>query len=240
VEPRRNLQSIAPRASTTVTAGHFQSSDPLLNRIWETGAYTAHLCMQDDIWDAIKRDRGRWAGDLDVAGGVISTVFADQHLIEETLRLLVPEGTGPAPPINNIPGYSALWVTGLYSLYLHSADKDFLAGQHDNLLRVLAGMDATLDQNGLFHEPPAGMALRRLGPGLNADSPETRHRHQLHYIRAYTAGAHLLYMGSATPRLRKVRSSRPPIYRCGQSTFRDPRTGTYGTTWQLNALFAAL
>src|SRR5262249_54810529 len=36
-------------------AGHFESSDPLLNRIWETGAYTAHLCMQDGIWDAIKR-----------------------------------------------------------------------------------------------------------------------------------------------------------------------------------------
>lgn len=35
--------------------GSFESSDPLLNRIWETGAYTAHLCMQDGIWDAPKR-----------------------------------------------------------------------------------------------------------------------------------------------------------------------------------------
>lgn len=43
--------------------GSFESSDPLLNRIWETAAYTAHLCMQDDIWDAPKRDRGRWAGE---------------------------------------------------------------------------------------------------------------------------------------------------------------------------------
>jgi alpha-L-rhamnosidase len=34
--------------------GSFESSDPLLNRIWETGAYTSHLCMQDDIWDAPK------------------------------------------------------------------------------------------------------------------------------------------------------------------------------------------
>ncbi len=43
--------------------GSFESSDVQLNRIWETAAYTAHLCMQDDIWDAPKRDRGRWAGD---------------------------------------------------------------------------------------------------------------------------------------------------------------------------------
>ena len=46
--------------------GSFESSDPLLNRIWETAAYTAHLCMQEGIWDGVKRDRGRWMGDLDV------------------------------------------------------------------------------------------------------------------------------------------------------------------------------
>src|ERR1035441_6420242 len=39
--------------------GSFESSDPLLNRIWEMGAYTAHLCMQDGVWDASKRDRGQ-------------------------------------------------------------------------------------------------------------------------------------------------------------------------------------
>ena len=37
--------------------GYFQCPDPTLNRIWETGAYTAHLCMQDAIWDGPKRDR---------------------------------------------------------------------------------------------------------------------------------------------------------------------------------------
>jgi len=78
-------------------AGHFQSSDPLLNRIWETGAYNANLCMQDGIWDAIKRDRGRWAGDLEVVGRVISTVFDDRRLIQKTLRLL--DETAPAQPL---------------------------------------------------------------------------------------------------------------------------------------------
>ncbi|MGA2170876.1 MAG: hypothetical protein ABSG62_22040 [Terracidiphilus sp.] len=39
--------------------GCFQSSDDKLNRMWIVGAYTAHLCMQDDIWDAPRRDRGR-------------------------------------------------------------------------------------------------------------------------------------------------------------------------------------
>jgi alpha-L-rhamnosidase len=68
--------------------GSFESSDPLLNRIWETSAYTAHLCMQDDIWDAPKRDRGRWAGDLDIESRTILTTFGDTFLLEDTLRRL--------------------------------------------------------------------------------------------------------------------------------------------------------
>ena len=219
-------------------AGHFQSSDPLLNRIWETGAYTAHLCMQDDIWDAIKRDRGRWAGDLDVAGRVISTVFADQRLIEETLRLLVPEGAGPAPPINNIPGYSALWVTSLYGLHLHSADKDFLAAQRDSLLRVLAGMDTTVDANGLFTNTQQAWLFVDWAPGLNANSPETRIGTQLHYIRAYSQAARLFAWLGDTANSAKYEARARQSIAAAQATFRDTRTGTYGTTWQLNALAA--
>jgi alpha-L-rhamnosidase len=58
-------------------AGSFESSDAMLNRIWEIGAYTAHLCMQDGVWDASKRDRGRWMGDTDVSGRVIEDVFGE-------------------------------------------------------------------------------------------------------------------------------------------------------------------
>jgi hypothetical protein len=217
-------------------AGHFESSDVLLNRIWETGAYTAHLCMQDGIWDAIKRDRGRWAGDLDVAGRVISTVFADNLLIEDTLRRLVPEGTGPAPAINGIPGYSALWITSLYSLYLHTGDKTFLASQRDNLIRILAGMDATLDSNGLLANTKQAWLFIDWAPGLYADTPETRIGTELQYIRAYTAAARLFtYLGD-TPNNAKYEGRARKSIVAAQVAFRDPNTGTYGTTWQINSL----
>ncbi|MHB1793888.1 MAG: alpha-L-rhamnosidase C-terminal domain-containing protein, partial [Acidobacteriaceae bacterium] len=70
--------------------GSFESSDPLLNRIWEVGAYTEHLCMQEDIWDATKRDRARWAGDLDVSGRGIEDIFDDRFLMQETMTNLLP------------------------------------------------------------------------------------------------------------------------------------------------------
>lgn len=218
-------------------AGHFQSSDPLLNRIWETGAYTAHLCMQDGIWDAVKRDRGRWAGDLDVVGRVISTVFADRRLIEETLRLLVPEGTGPASPINGIPGYSAQWIVGLYNLYLRTADKDFLASQRDNLLRVLAGMDTTVDANGLLANTQQAWLFVDWAPNLNTNTPETRIGTQLQYIRAYTAAARIFTWLGDTANSEKYDTRASAAIAAAQTTFRDP-TGTYSTTWQLNSLAA--
>lgn len=37
--------------------GSFRSNDERLNKIWETGAYTVHLNMQEYLWDGIKRDR---------------------------------------------------------------------------------------------------------------------------------------------------------------------------------------
>ncbi|WP_373694145.1 hypothetical protein [Edaphobacter paludis] len=93
-----------------------------MNHIWETGAYTAHLCMQDDVWDAPKRDRGRWSGDLDISGRVISDVFGDSLLLEDTLRNLI---TGPDRTTTGIPDYTGLWITTLYDLYLHSGDRAF-------------------------------------------------------------------------------------------------------------------
>jgi hypothetical protein len=44
--------------------GSFRCNDERLNKIWQTGAYTVHLNMQDYLWDGIKRDRLVWIGDM--------------------------------------------------------------------------------------------------------------------------------------------------------------------------------
>ena len=40
--------------------GAFECSDARINDVWRVGADTVHLCMQDHIWDGIKRDRLVW------------------------------------------------------------------------------------------------------------------------------------------------------------------------------------
>ena len=55
--------------------GSFKCNDNRLNEIWNTGAYTVHLNMQDYLWDGIKRDRLVWVGDMHPEVMTINTVF---------------------------------------------------------------------------------------------------------------------------------------------------------------------
>lgn len=214
--------------------GSFESSDPVLNRIWETAAYTAHLCMQDGVWDAPKRDRGRWVGDLDVTGRTISTVFGNPAAIEDTLNRLVAPGS--KAPVNGIPGYSALWVTSLYNLNLHSGDEAFLASQHANLLHVLSVMDAGLDADGILANTKRGWGFVDWSPGYYGATAETRIGTELEYLRAYNDAAELLRELGDAANAEKYAALARKATTATQAQFLDPATGAYGKSWQLNSL----
>ena len=89
--------------------GSFSCSDPLLNRIWETGAYTVHLNMQQYIWDGVKRDRLVWIGDLHPELSTIQAVFGDQQVIRDSLDLVTSQ-TPADQWMNDIPTYSMWWI----------------------------------------------------------------------------------------------------------------------------------
>ncbi len=219
-----------------VAAGSFESSDPLLNRIWQSGAYTAHLCMQDGIWDAPKRDRGRWVGDLDVEGRVISTAFGDSFLMEDTLRRLV-DGTPETQHVNGIPGYTALWVTSLWNLYQHAGDKAFIVSQHENLLRLLGRMDRDVDpKTHVLSTSPAGWGFVDWAPNLFGNTPDTRIGTDLQYIRAFREGAQLLREANDLQNSNRYADRAKTLIAAAQAAYLAPASSTVGSTWQLNAL----
>jgi hypothetical protein len=215
--------------------GSFESSDALLNRIWETGAYTMHLCMQDDIWDAVKRDRGRWIGDLDVGGRVINSVFADHFLVEDTMTRLIGESP-VTEQVNTIPGYSALWVTALAEYYRHSDAKDFLASVHPRLLELLKLMDSGFDEKNVFVNPEKQWLFVDWSPGLFADTPEARQATQIEYYRAYKEGAYLLRELGDNANADHYEQRAAALRAATNTYLRDPKTGTYGSRWQTNAM----
>lgn len=217
--------------------GSFESSDALLNRIWETGAYTAHLCMQDGVWDASKRDRGRWMGDLDVSGPVIEDVFANKALMEDTLDRLL--GADPKQPVdqhvNGIPGYSSFWFTGLADFYRHTGDKAFLEREHQRMLQLLALVDREFDARGIYANKSDVWLYVDWSPGLNGDTPETRRATTLEFVRAYREASYLLGEIGDEANAAKYAQRAQTVKAAAEKYLTDAGTGTFGPRWQTNA-----
>ena len=209
-------------------------SDPLLNRIWEMGAYTAHLCMQDGVWDASKRDRGRWMGDTDVSGRVIEDVFGERPLMEDTLDRLM----GPAPVdqhVNGIPGYSSFWFTGVADYYRHTGSKEFLEREHGRMVQLLEYVDKEFDVRNVYANKTKVWLYVDWSPELNGDTPETRRATTLEFYRAYREAAWMLRELGDTANAAKYEARAAEIETGAQKYLLDASTGTFGPRWQTNA-----
>ena len=214
--------------------GSFESSDPLLNRIWETGVYTAHLCMQDGVWDASKRDRGRWMGDTDVSGPVMEDVFGEKTLLEDTLDRLL----GPAPVtqhVNGIPGYSAFWFTGAADLYRHTGDKAFLEREHARMLQLLSLVDSEFDGRNTYANKSRVWLFVDWSPQFNGDTPEARRATTLEFLRAYREAAFMLRQLGDAANAGKYSARAATLQASAQQFLLDGATGTFGPRWQTNA-----
>ncbi len=117
--------------------GSFSSNDELLNRIWHIGAYTVQLCMQDLLWDGIKRDRLVWIGDMHPETMVISTVFGDVDIVPKSLDSVRDQT--PLPQwMNGISSYSIWWVLIQHQWYLYHGNAAYLQQQEPYLKGLLA------------------------------------------------------------------------------------------------------
>ena len=179
--------------------GSFDCSDPLLTQVWYTGAYTAHLCMQEDIWDAPKRDRVRWMGDLHVSGEVINNVFADQFLMEQTMQRLRNDAQRghkpselPGANVNDIPGYTCAWIAGMADLYRHIGNRAYIESQHQALLTMLAFMQQDFDSNGVFANNHRQWPFVDWAPLFNGDTPQARAATHLFMVKAAREAVFLL------------------------------------------------
>lgn len=122
--------------------GSFQCSDERLNRIWQTGAYTVQLNMQDYLWDGVKRDRLVWIGDMHPETSTICAVFGRNPVVERSLDL-TRDVTPVTEWMNGISSYSMWWVLIHEQWWLHHGDRAYLEAQKpylQALLKKLAGL----------------------------------------------------------------------------------------------------
>ncbi len=128
--------------------GSFLSSDERLNKIWQTGAYTVHLNMQEYLWDGIKRDRLVWMGDLHPEIMTVSKVFGYNEVVPNSLDLVKNTTTLPNW-MNGISSYSIWWIIIQRDWYYHHGDLEYLTQQKEYLVELLKLLFTKVDENGI-------------------------------------------------------------------------------------------
>ncbi len=141
------LPLVACRAMTLMReltpVGAFACPDERLNRIWQTGADTVHLCLQDFVWDGIKRDRAVWIGDMHPETAVISAVWGALDIVPQSLDWT------PLPRwMNNIGSYSMWWVIIQHDWFVAHGDRDYLETQREYLTGLLPVMIEQIQPDG--------------------------------------------------------------------------------------------
>lgn len=126
--------------------GSFKSNDEKLNAIWNTGAYTVHLNMQEFLWDGIKRDRLVWVGDMHPEVMTINSVFGKNEVVAKSLDQA--RDITPLPGwMNGISAYSMWWVLIHRDLYKNQGDIEYLRKQQKYLVALLDQLMAKTKDN---------------------------------------------------------------------------------------------
>jgi alpha-L-rhamnosidase len=116
----RNLRAVC-QIKPTNYRGSFASSHPLLDRIWETGAYAVKLNLLEDHMGAILIDRGdrhSWTGDALVTQAVSLAAFGNFDLIRLNTERMQDDDNG-------IETYALHWIRLLSDYVLRSGDRHF-------------------------------------------------------------------------------------------------------------------
>jgi len=167
--------------------GSFECSDKRLNEIWRTGAYTTQLCMQDYIWDGIKRDRLVWMGDMHPEIMVVSTVFGRQEVVERSLDLVRDETPMPQH-MNGISSYSLWWLIAQRDWFLLHGATDYLKTQREYIEKLLhLMMESMVEADGVECMP----GFRFLDWPSNDDDKAKHAGLQSLLVLAFDAGAEL-------------------------------------------------
>lgn len=166
--------------------GSFVCDDELVNRIWNTAAYTVHLNMQEYVWDGIKRDRLVWIGDIHPETSTIQAVFGYDESVEKSLDLARDETPVPGM-MCGMSSYSLWWIMVQHGWYMQNGNRRFLEQQKDYLVELLRFFAGCINEDGSEALPE-----NRFVDWPTADKPDVIHAGLQGILRmAFQSGEYL-------------------------------------------------
>ncbi len=126
--------------------GDFECNDEEINKIFKVAVRTLSLCTRDEeIWDAIKRDRIVWIGDFYPELIGLFPLYGD---IKQFKNVFDSFGSFDKRWANGLPSYSAWWLLCLCEYYELSGDKDYFLSKIDDIRDVIDAFDSIIKENG--------------------------------------------------------------------------------------------
>ncbi len=148
--------------------GSFKCSDTLINKIYETAAYTLHLSTREFFVDGIKRDRWVWSGDASQSYLMNYYLMSDNETVKRTMYSL--RGKDPVTGhINTIMDYSLYWFISIYDYYLYTGDKTFLLQNYPRMQSLMTYCLSRRNKNGLMEGMPGDWIFIDWAEGLRKD-----------------------------------------------------------------------
>ncbi len=127
----------------------FDSSDSLLNKIFDVSQYTLSLTNREFIIDGIKRDRWVWSGDAYQGYLMNYYCFFDKDAVRRTMLGLF--GREPFDlHLNHIMDYTFYWIMGFCDYYRYTGDREFTSRNISKAVSALEYCIARADENGLM------------------------------------------------------------------------------------------
>jgi len=141
-----------------VQKGSFCCSDHILDKIWEVGAWTLRLCMEDTYVDCPAYEQTHWVGDARNEALVNFVSFGaydlSRHCLEQVSHSLkyniVPESHVPSIWRNVIPAWTFLWIMACYEYYLYTGDKKFVKDIYPALKTTMNNFSKMITERGLI------------------------------------------------------------------------------------------
>ena len=144
----------------------FNSSDELLNRIYETSLYTLSLTTREFIIDGIKRDRWIWSGDAYQGYLMNYYSFHEPDVIKRTMTALF--GREPYDlHLNHILDYTFYWILGFVEYYEYTGDRAFIEKNLSKAVSILEYCLSRTNENGLIEGLPEDWVFIDWAEGLD-------------------------------------------------------------------------
>ena len=218
-------------------AGTFESSSPLLNKLWQMGAYTFQLCSLDGTMDCPTREQRQWLGDGEVelrVNGVANgnTDIAQKFLLDASRD---EWRNGAVPMVSDsgedfrvlIDDYIFSFVNALREYYLETGDKDFVLRLYPGVVRAMMWFQPLRRPDGLLGPVPYWVFLDWSNPDKKGESSI------LNALYAHTLenAAKMADLAGDRYHAQIFRNDAARVHAIFNERFWDPGRGLYVDAW---------